>query len=155
MSLVRLWGILHPVFGLLAGIATAIVLGVGGLLAMRGVFSIGSFVAFSLYLAMLMWPLIALGWVINLFQRSEASMGRLHEILDSSSALTSRSGRVLPSAAGGRRVEFRGVGLHYPVPEGEHPHWVLRDVSFVCEAGETVGIAGATGIDDRRVSGPI
>ncbi len=145
MSLVRLWGILHPVFGLLAGIATAIVLGVGGLLAMRGVFSIGSFVAFSLYLAMLMWPLIALGWVINLFQRGEASMGRLHEILDSRSALAGVTGRELPSAGGGRRVEFRGVGFHYPVPEGEHPRWVLRDVSFVCEAGETVGIAGATG----------
>jgi ATP-binding cassette subfamily B protein len=145
MSLVRLWGILHPVFGLLAGIATAVVLGVGGLLAMRGVFSIGSFVAFSLYLAMLMWPLIALGWVINLFQRGEASMGRLHEIMDSRSALAGRSARALPPAAGGRRVEFRGVGFHYPTPEGEQPRWVLRDVSFVCDAGETVGIAGATG----------
>lgn len=145
MSLVRLWGILHPVFGLLAGIATAIVLGIGGLLAMRGVFSIGSFVAFSLYLAMLMWPLIALGWVINLFQRGEASMGRLHEILDSRSALGERQTRVLPPATGGRRVEFRGVGFHYPVAQGDEPRWVLRDVSFVCEAGETVGIAGATG----------
>ena len=146
MSLVRLWGILHPVFGLLAGIATAIVLGIGGLLAMRGVFSIGSFVAFSLYLAMLMWPLIALGWVINLFQRGEASMGRLHEILDSSSALTGPdTKRSLPPAAGARRLEFRGVGFHYPAPAGEQPRWVLRDVSFVCEAGQTVGIAGATG----------
>lgn len=145
MSLVRLWGILHPVFGLLAGIATAIVLGVGGVLAMRGVFSIGSFVAFSLYLAMLMWPLIALGWVINLFQRGEASMGRLHDILDSSSALTESLGLAVPPSAGGRRIEFRRVGFHYPAPEGEQPRWVLRDVSFVCEAGETVGIAGATG----------
>ena len=145
MSLVRLWGILHPVFGLLAGIATAIVLGIGGLLAMRGAFSIGSFVAFSLYLAMLMWPLIALGWVINLFQRGEASMGRLHEILDSRSALTGHAARPLPPAAGGRRIEFRGVSFHYPTPEGEQPRWVLRDVSFVCEAGQTVGIAGATG----------
>ncbi len=145
MSLVRLWGILHPVFGLLAGIATAIVLGVGGLLAMRGVFSIGSFVAFSLYLAMLMWPLIALGWVINLFQRGEASMGRLHEILDSRSALTGNSARPLPAAAGGRRIEFRDVGFHYPAREGEQPRWVLRGVSFVCEPGQTVGIAGATG----------
>jgi ATP-binding cassette subfamily B protein len=145
MSLVRLWGILHPVFGLLAGIATAIVLGIGGLLAMRGVFSIGSFVAFSLYLAMLMWPLIALGWVINLFQRGEASMGRLHEILDSRTALTGHAIQPLPPAAGGRRIEFRGVGFHYPAPEGEQPRWVLREVSFVCEAGQTVGIAGATG----------
>ncbi len=104
-------------FGLLAGIATAIVLGMGGLLAMRGVFSIGSFVAFSLYLAMLMWPLIALGWVINLFQRGEASMGRLHEILDSRSALGERQTRMLPPARGGRRVEFRGVGFHYPVAQ--------------------------------------
>jgi len=145
MSLVRLWGILHPVFGLLAGIAAAIVLGAGGLLAMRGVFSLGSFVAFSLYLTMLVWPLIALGWVINLFQRGEASMGRLHEILDARSALAERSGLALPPARGGRRIEFRGVGFHYPAPEGEPPRWALRNVSFVCHAGETLGIAGATG----------
>ncbi|HUR91407.1 MAG TPA: ABC transporter ATP-binding protein [Gemmatimonadaceae bacterium] len=145
MSLVRLWGILHPVFGLLAGIATAIVLGVGGLLAMRGVFSVGSFVAFSLYLAMLMWPLIALGWVINLFQRGEASMTRLHEILDARSALITHRARALSPARAGRRIVFRNVGFHYPVADGADPRWVLRDVSFVCEPGQTVGIAGATG----------
>ena len=145
MALVRLWGILHPVFGLLAGIAGAVVLGAGGLLAMRGVFSIGSFVAFSLYLAMLMWPLIALGWVINLFQRGEASMGRLHEILDARSALPDAPALALPRAAGGRRIEFRGVGFHYPAPPGDEVRWVLRGLSFVCEAGGTVGIAGATG----------
>ena len=58
-----------------------IVLGVGGALAISGTISVGSFVAFGMYLAMLTWPLIALGWVINLFQRGEASMGRLNEIL--------------------------------------------------------------------------
>lgn len=72
-------------------------------------------------------------------------MGRLHEILDARSALAERSGLALPPARGGRRIEFRGVGFHYPAPEGEPPRWTLRNVSFVCHAGETLGIAGATG----------
>ena len=71
-------------------------------------------------------------------------MGRLHEILDSRSPLARTTTRTLPDAVGGRRLEFRGVGFHYPAGEGE-PRWALRDISFVCKAGETVGIAGATG----------
>ncbi len=82
MALVRLWGVMHPLFAMLAGVGAVIVLGAGGVLALRGVISIGAFVAFGMYLTMLTWPLIALGWVINLFQRGDASMGRLLHILN-------------------------------------------------------------------------
>ncbi len=69
MSLVRLWGTLNPLFGLFGGLGAVVVLGLGGALTMSGNISVGSFVAFGLYLTMLTWPLIALGWVVNLFQR--------------------------------------------------------------------------------------
>ncbi|HZK77700.1 MAG TPA: ABC transporter transmembrane domain-containing protein, partial [Gemmatimonadaceae bacterium] len=87
MSLARLYGTMFPMFALLAGMAGVVVLGVGGTLALHGTISVGSFVAFGLYLNLLTWPLIALGWVINLFQRGSASMARLTEILDAQPGL--------------------------------------------------------------------
>ena len=146
MRLARLYGIMNPDFGLLAGLGTLTVLGIGGVLAVRGTISIGSFVGFGLYLSMLTWPLIALGWVTNLFQRGGASMARLNEILDTpSSVMTPEHPRRLPAASEGRSIEFRGVGFHYPTREGNETRWVLRDVSFTIPAGATVGIVGATG----------
>src|SRR5450830_1197169 len=62
MSLVRLYGTMHPLFSLLAGLGAAVVIGLGGALVIRGTISVGSFVAFGLYLGLLTWPLIALGW---------------------------------------------------------------------------------------------
>jgi ATP-binding cassette, subfamily B, multidrug efflux pump len=146
MQLVRLYGIMNPAFGLLAGLGAVTVLGVGGTLAVRGTISVGAFVAFGLYLGMLTWPLIALGWVVNLFQRGAASMARLVEILDRAATVASpETPRVLPPAASGRSVEFRGVGFHYPAPAHSPPRWVLRDVSFRVAAGETLAVVGATG----------
>jgi ATP-binding cassette subfamily B protein len=146
MRLVRLWGLLNPGFSLLAGLGGVIVLGYGGQLVLAGKISVGSLVAFGFYLGMLTWPLIALGWVTNLFQRGAASLGRLNEILHARSALESRGNpRALPRANAGRSLEFRNVGFHYPVKEGEAPRWVLRGVSFTVAAGATLGVVGATG----------
>ena len=148
MALAKLYGTMHPMFALLAGLAGIVVLGLGGLLALRGTISVGSFVAFGLYLGLLTWPLIALGWVINLFQRGNASMLRLAEILDARSALIEvpqESASHLPPTKGGRSIEFRKVGFHYPAPEGREPRWVLRDVSFVVPAGRMLGVVGSTG----------
>ena len=148
MALAKLYGTMHPMFALLAGLAGIVVLGLGGLLALRGTISVGSFVAFGLYLGLLTWPLIALGWVINLFQRGNASMLRLAEILDARSALIEvpqESASHLPPTRGGRSIEFRKVGFHYPAPEGREPRWVLRDVSFVVPAGRMLGVVGSTG----------
>jgi len=146
MSLVRLWGTLNPLFALFGGLGAAVVLGFGGSLTIKGVISIGAFVAFGLYLTMLTWPLIALGWVVNLFQRGEASMGRLLEIFDARPAIVAE-GEVkhLPPATRGRSIEFRNVGFHYPAAAGDDVRWVLRGVSFTVPSGETLGIVGATG----------
>ncbi|OYV73381.1 MAG: hypothetical protein B7Z72_02660, partial [Gemmatimonadetes bacterium 21-71-4] len=146
MRLATLYGMMHPSFQMLAGLGSVVVLGLGGALAIRGTISVGAFVAFGLYLGMLTWPLIALGFVINLFQRGAASMGRLLDILDAApEVLSPLAPRALPPAAAGRRLEFRRVGFHYPDANGAPPRWVLRDVSFTVPAGATVGIVGATG----------
>ena len=146
LGLARLYGAMQPSYGLLAGSGTLIVLGFGGVLAARGTISVGSFVAFGLYLSLLTWPLIALGWVTNLFQRGATSLQRLLEILDAPPNVTTAASPItLPAGGPGRAIEFRGVGFHYPAREGAEPRWVLRDVSFTIEPGATVGIVGATG----------
>jgi ATP-binding cassette subfamily B protein len=147
MSLVRLYGTMHPLFSLLAGLGAAIVIGLGGALVIRGTISVGSFVAFGLYLGLLTWPLIALGWVINLFQRGAASMARLVEILDARSTVVSAPAANVhfgPVRAG-RSIEFRNVGFHYPTAEGREPRWILRGINFFVPAGATLGVVGATG----------
>jgi ATP-binding cassette subfamily B multidrug efflux pump len=129
----------------LAGLSVAVVLGVGGSLVVNGRITVGAFVAFGFYLTSLTWPMIALGWVINLFQRGAASMSRLLDVLDATSDITSPAlPRALPPANGGRQLEFRNVGFHFPVPDGAEPRWVLRNVSFVVPAGGTLAVVGAT-----------
>lgn len=146
MALARLYGIMQPSFGMFAGLGMVAVVGFGGLLVVRGSISVGSYVAFGMYLGMLSWPLIALGWVINLFQRGAASMTRLLDILDARSLLEEpRQPRSLPQTSGGRSIEFRNVGFHYPAEPGNTPRWVLRHVSFTAPSGATIGVVGATG----------
>jgi ATP-binding cassette subfamily B protein len=146
LRLARLQALMNPTFALLGGAGTVIVLGVGGTMVMRGTISVGAFVAFGMYLTMLVWPLIALGWVTNLFQRASASMERLVQVLDARATITSPAmPRALPPASGGRALEFRDVGFAYPPPAGGEPRWVFRHVSFTLAAGETLGVVGATG----------
>ena len=146
MSLVRLWGTLNPLFAFFGGLGAVIVLGVGGALTINGTISVGSFVAFGMYLTMLTWPMIALGWVVNLFQRGDASMGRLVEILDiRPSIIAEEPHQQLPPTKSGRTIEFRNVGFHYPSDTPGQPRWVLRNVSFTAPAGSTLGVVGATG----------
>src|SRR5438477_6507747 len=146
MSLVRLWGTLNPLFAFFGGLGAVIVLGAGGALAIKGTITVGAFVAFGLYLTMLTWPMIALGWVVNLFQRGEASMARLNEILDVQPKIVAAEPRQhLPLTRHGRTIELRDVGFHYPSTEPGEPRWVLRHVSFTVPAGATLGVVGATG----------
>ncbi|MCU0625473.1 MAG: ABC transporter ATP-binding protein/permease, partial [Gemmatimonadaceae bacterium] len=132
MGLVRLQGAMSPGLQLLAGLGAVAVLGVGGTLALRGTISVGDFVAFGLYLGMLTWPLIALGWVINLFQRGAASMGRINTVLQAAPTITSPP---LPVT----------LPPYPPRQDDDATRWVLRDVSFTVPANTTVGIVGATG----------
>lgn len=161
MQLARLYGVMNPAFSVLAGLGAAAVLGIGGTFVIRGAMTVGAFVAFGFYLSNLTWPLIALGWVTNLFQRGSASMGRLNELFDAVPAIASPAApRALPETRGGRTIEFRNVSFAYPSREpvdatpdspghGERPRAgereVLHDVSFTIPVGGTLGVVGATG----------
>ena len=152
MRLAVLNGIMNPGFALLAGLGGAVTVGVGGRLLIEGRISVGGYVAFGIYLAMLTWPLIALGWTTNLFQRGAASMTRVLELLDAMPVAVQNLGTAaLPPHRDGRTLEFRHVWFHYPTvlsgpnrTDGES-RWVLRDVSFTVPAGGTLAIVGATG----------
>lgn len=146
LALARLHALMHPSFTLLGGLGSVAVLGFGGAMVLRGTLTVGTLVAFGIYLTTLTWPLIALGWVTNLFQRGAASMERLIEILDTTAAVREpEQPRLLPPRTGGRRVEFRDVSFAYPSRDGALPREVLRNVSFTIPAGGTLGVVGATG----------
>lgn len=140
MLLVTRAGAFHPILGLFSGAAMVIVLYLGGREAMAGTISLGDYVAFFFYLALLIWPMIALGWVTNLFQQGAASMGRINALMEREPAIRAPEH---PRAIAGARgeIEFRDVTFRYP-GTGRN---VLRDVSFVARPGQTVAIVGATG----------
>jgi ATP-binding cassette, subfamily B, multidrug efflux pump len=135
--LIRITGILHPGIGFLMGLGSLTVLWLGGRMVVAGEVTLGEFVAFGVYLAMLNWPMIALGWVVNLIERGEASMGRIHAILDSQPEIRDEA----PLAVGPIRgeVELRGLSFAH---DGEP---VLRDIELRVPAGSTVAIVGPTG----------
>ncbi len=140
MALARTAGAFHPIMGLLSGLGLIVVLWFGGREVMAGLISVGDFVAFNFYLVLLIWPMIALGWVINLFQRGAASMGRLNKIFDRAPVIRAPVPARAPSTLNGE-VAFRGVGFRYPGTERD----VLDDVSFTARPGETVAVVGGTG----------
>ena len=140
LALVKASGFFHPLLMLIAGSAMVIVLWYGGLQVIAHRITIGDFVAFSAYLGLLTWPMIALGWVVSLFQRGAASMGRLNRILETEPRIQAPPDPTPLREVKGE-VEFRGVSFRYPGTERE----VIRDVSFVAHPGETVAIVGPTG----------
>jgi ATP-binding cassette subfamily B multidrug efflux pump len=135
--LIRTTGIVYPGIQFLMGLGGLTVLWLGGRMVVAGTITLGEFVAFGVYLGMLNWPMIALGWVINLFERGEASMGRLLAILDAPPEIRDRE--PLPVAEIRGDVEFRGLTFAY---DGVA---VLEDVSLLARAGQTVAIVGPTG----------
>lgn len=139
MLLVTRAGAFHPLLGLFSGAAMVIVLYLGGREAMAGTISLGDYVAFFFYLALLIWPMIALGWVTNLFQQGAASMARINALMDREPAI-GRPDVAHPIDAVRGEVEFRGVSFRYPGTSRD----VLHDISFVARPGETVAIVGPT-----------
>ena len=139
-GMIRIMSTMWPALSLLGGIATAIVLWVGGMAVVRGQITLGELVAFQIYLGMLLWPMVAFGWVANLFQRGAASMGRIRQIMDVEvEGDVARDGRSAPAADAA--VELRGVGFRYPGTE----RMILRGVNLTLRPGESVAIVGRTG----------
>ena len=140
MRLVKVWGAFYPMLASLIGVGTALVLWWGGRMVVASQISLGEFVAFFAYLNLLTWPMIALGWVVNIYQRGEASMKRLTAILDEQPELV--SGRLAPATLSGR-IEFRGVDFSYS-GRGNGDR-VLKDIDLSIDPGQTVAFVGRTG----------
>jgi|RhiMetdeSRZDD1v2_1073273.scaffolds.fasta_scaffold20193_3 ATP-binding cassette, subfamily B, multidrug efflux pump len=146
-GLIRMFGSLYPGIQLLMGTGAVLVVWLGGRMAVAGRITVGEFVAFGAYLAMLHWPMIALGWVVNIFERGEASMGRLAEILDAPPEI--RDQDPAPVAALRGEVEFRGLTFAY---DGKP---VLHHVDLRVPAGSTVAVVGPTGSGKSTLVGLI
>jgi ATP-binding cassette subfamily B protein len=139
-GLIRHWGFFHPWLAFLSGLAALLALYVGGREVIKGHITLGEFVAFTVYLAMLNWPMYALGWVVNLWQRGMASFQRLDDILRVAPAIQNAPEAVVPAGCRGS-IEFRNLSFTYP--GADRP--ALHDVSLEVPAGRTVAIVGRTG----------
>lgn len=141
ISYARIYAILWPAMFFLAGIASVILLWRGGLDVIHGRISLGQLVQFMGYLAQLTWPMIALGWVVNLFQQGSASMIRLNEVMNHKPTIANsvKPGETQTELTPKGKVEFRHVSFSY----GEHE--VLHDIDIEVEAGSSLAIVGPTG----------
>jgi ATP-binding cassette, subfamily B, multidrug efflux pump len=137
LKLVRLMGMLWPTLELMLGLAMVLVLWIGGREVLAGHMKIGAFTAFNIYMMQLTFPVIALGWVISIFQRGTASLGRLNEIMQEQPTIKDESeARNLPIAGS---IEFRGLNFEY---DGKP---VLRDLNLRIPTGSSIAIVGPTG----------
>jgi ATP-binding cassette subfamily B protein len=140
LQLIRTSGLFYPALAMLSGTASLLALYLGGREVVAGRMTLGQFVAFTVYLGMLNWPMVALGWVINLFQRGMASFGRLEDILELAPEITSPPHALRPQSCRGD-LEFRNLTFTYPGASTP----ALRGVSFRVPAGRTVALVGRTG----------
>ncbi len=140
MHLVRAWGLFMPLVQFLSALAFIIAMGYGGISVIEGRITIGDFVAFNSYLAMLTWPMIAIGFVMNVVQRGKASMDRLNDLFDERPEVYNEED-ALPVEKIQGDIEFSNLTFHYPGSKTP----ALEDVSFSVPAGSTLGILGRTG----------
>ncbi|MBN2587135.1 MAG: ABC transporter ATP-binding protein [Candidatus Fermentibacteraceae bacterium] len=137
VRLARIWGMFQPMIGALAMASMAILLGVGGAMVVKGIISLGEFVAFSSYLMMLIWPMIAIGWVVNLLQRGAASMDRIQRIFTTVPDIIDGENEFQSRPA----IDVKNLSFTYPGTEVE----VLKDLTFSLPEGGTLGVVGRTG----------
>jgi ATP-binding cassette subfamily B multidrug efflux pump len=169
IQLIGSWSLFFPALSTLIGMTVIILLGMGGTEVMRGRISLGTFLAFFTFLIQLVFPMIAIGFVTNIFQRGAASMGRLNYVLNAQPNIrdTVVSEAEAPRASAGGNgwphehvlkrpidsksdirgeIEFRHLTFAYPTGPGETPGPpVLRDINLHVPAGSTLAIVGPTG----------
>ena len=141
MKLVKVQALIHPLLYFIAGIAGLVVILVGGNKVISGTMNLGDIVAFVAYLSILIWPVIAFGWIMNIIQQGEASMKRLNKIFSEpyeieDSSLTDISIKELKG-----EIEFSNVSFKY----AENLPEVLKDVNLKIPVGSTLAVVGHTG----------
>jgi ATP-binding cassette subfamily B multidrug efflux pump len=140
LSLVRIDAMMRPLMTFLIGIGFVLIIWAGVPLAVRREITVGQFTEFNMYLLQLIWPLIAIGYVVNLYQRGSASWKRMQTIMTIKPAIADGPAtREQPQIAG--RIEFRNLTFRYH-PTSEP---VLQDIDLIIEAGQTIAFVGRTG----------
>lgn len=138
MSLAKTFAIMFPLITFIASISMVIGVTYGAKMVIDGEISVGEYVAFMSYVEILTWPMMAIGWVINIVQRGRASLDRINDILDQSSDLIDCSECKAPA---NNSIELRNLSFTYPGTDIK----VLDDVTFTVPHGTTLGILGRTG----------
>ncbi|MFZ0271981.1 MAG: ABC transporter ATP-binding protein [Acidobacteriaceae bacterium] len=144
LRLVRLMGMLWPTLEFMLGMAMVISLFVGGHQVLVHRITVGKFVEFNTFLLMLTWPIIALGYVVNLFERGTASVLRIHELLTAPPSIDDREASLPAQTEILGEVEFRDLHFAYPSEHG-NPVEVLHDISLRIPAGSSLALVGPTG----------
>ncbi|MCI0695233.1 ABC transporter ATP-binding protein/permease [candidate division KSB1 bacterium] len=140
LSLAKLEGVLWSLMGFLSGAGALVLLWLGGREVIQGEFTWGEFVAFFAYMSLLTWPMIALGWVINLMQQGTASMGRINRVLEEEPDIKDTEQTDFSITTIGGEIEFQNTGVSYPGRD-----WALRHLNLKIPRGATVAIVGHTG----------
>lgn len=140
VRLVRIWGAFFPFITMLSSMSVVIIVFFGGRSVMLGTITTGDLVAFTSYLGILTWPMVAMGWVVNVLQRGSASMGRINKILETEPEIADAEDAVDLGELRGE-IEFDNVVFGYE--EDSEP--CLRNASFRVAPGELLGIVGRTG----------
>ncbi len=140
MRMAQLRGLMIPVMAATGALGTLIVLVIGGQKVVAGSLTLGDFVAFNGYLAMLIWPTIIMGWILNLIQRGAASMSRLNEVLLAEAGVSEPAEPLTPEKIEGG-VELRDLSFSYEAS----PTPVLSSISLVIPPGSRLGIVGPVG----------
>ena len=141
LDLVKLWGYVWPLMSVLSGIAAVVVLWLGGRKVALGTMTLGELVGFFGYLAMLTWPVMAVGYVINLYQRGSAALARLLEIMDTPVAQGYADPGTIQVAEILGEIEFRNLSFRYAA----NGPLVLREIDLKIPAGTWCGVVGETG----------
>ncbi|HYG58018.1 MAG TPA: ABC transporter ATP-binding protein, partial [Symbiobacteriaceae bacterium] len=142
MSMMRIQGMIEPTIQLLAGLCFVLALIFPGRAVLRGEIPLGSFVSLTMYIGMLIWPMIAMGWVVNILQRGFAAHDRIQGVLTVEPAVATTLHPVLPPGGEIRgQIEVRNLTFLYP--DKKRP--ALRNLSVTVKTGQTLGIIGRTG----------
>ena len=137
LALVKIWGLFGPLLTFLLGLSAVGLIWYGGREVIQGSLTLGELVAFIAYLAMLTWPTIALGWVINIFERGAASMGRINRIFDAKPEI--RDDNPVHTNKFNGNITIKNLNFSYNGTP------ILRNISFEIKAGQTLAIVGNTG----------
>jgi ATP-binding cassette subfamily B protein len=151
LHLVRLMAMLWPSLELVLGLGLMITLLVGGHEVVRHRISVGDFAAFNVYMVQLIWPMIAIGWVVNLFQRGTASVVRIDELLKQEPAIADDPGLIPAPPIHAGEIEFRNLSFAYPTGGPE----VLHNINLRIPAGSSLAIVGPTGSGKSSLVGLI